>query len=405
MLPKTTLAADLARLRLLGTDPCLPIPPDAAALWQRGQVAGGQLRTLYWLRTPLSPGQGGGWTPEGDVWVWACPAQPARARTHLLHEIAHGLRNRPPAPTIDAHWDEEAATWQQARALAVAWDCAELLPDAALTARLAEGERYRALYHATAALAGTADLGSVRGAFAALLGLQAEAGWDAATFEAALWGEDPDGEPAPPEHGVLPATWAILEFDRGQMRAGWRVGAGVGIDFGRLARPPTAYSVGLLRAALGRAQQEPAHAPRGALCWLPLAEARDLAAVIGAANALLLAHPATYAQARWTCYADAAQAARIYHLEVEYALPGDPPMGAALWILVAPSRQRAAATEAALQQYIRGWQRVQPLYCAPLVEGLRRVWDDAPMAPVQAPGKGALNGSWGDLARARRGGD
>ena len=57
--------------------------------------------------------------------------------------------------------------------------------------------------------------------------------------------------------------------------------------------------------------------------------------MFGAANALLLAQPDTYAEAQWTCYADAEEAApsaRIYHLSVEYiSLAGPPPPAATLW--------------------------------------------------------------------------
>jgi hypothetical protein len=130
-----------------------------------------------------------------------------------------------------------------------------------------------------------------------------------------------------------------------------------------------------------QAAGSPAVAPRP---WLTLAEEPDLAAVIGAANALLLAHPDTYAEAQWTCYADAAEAApgaRIYHLRVEYISLAGPPLPAAtLWILVAPYRPRRWAVEAALQQYMRGWQEVHSLTCAPLTEGLRRVWEPPPPA-------------------------
>lgn len=384
MIGTLDLADELALLRLTGPEPCLPIPPDCAALWQRGQAGGAHLRTLYLLRLPLSAGQGGGWNPSGDVWVWDVPGTPERTRLHLLHEIAHGVRNQPPAATIDAHWDEEVATWHQARALATAWGLDHLLSAAELAARLEDCERFRDRYHAAAELAGTTDLPTVRGAFAALLGLRAAAGWDEATFEAALWGYV-DADPADPAYAAgQQAVAAAMTFDRGQLRSGWRLGLAPGVAFAALARPQTERSAGWLRAALKRAAQRRAGGPSdprqadsdAPIYWLTLTGEQDLGDVIACANTLLLDHPTLYAGAGWWCYADPAAAVRLYRLDVAYytAAGGAAVQTAALWILVAAQDAPTQIAEAALQGYIQSWQRVQRLICESLADGLRLLW-------------------------------
>jgi hypothetical protein len=224
----------------------------------------------------------------------------------------------------------------------------------------------------------------VRGAFAALVGLRAAAGWDEVTFAAALWvyvDADPDD---PAKAAGQQAVAAAATFDRGQLRAGWRLGCASGGGFGVLAQPPTERSIGWLRAALKRAAHRqpdtgvtgyPAQAA-APVSWLPLTGEQDLGEVIACANALLLDHPTLYAGAGWWCYGDPAGAVRLYRLEVAYyaATGSGAVQTAALWVLAAAPDTPTRVAEAALQGYIQSWQSVQSLMCGSLADGLRLLW-------------------------------
>ncbi len=182
-------ASSVAALRRSGRAGADPLPAVCRALWTRARASGIALGALYVVDRPPTgarPARGAAallgayHRASGDVWVRAGDER-EMAQT-LLHELGHAPRPR----TVDEDWDEEAAAWHLARALALAWDVPALLPLRDLARELVVTERLRHDHQAAARLAGVTRPAAARAAYAALRRQAAARGWDNAAFAAAL---------------------------------------------------------------------------------------------------------------------------------------------------------------------------------------------------------------------------
>jgi len=160
-------ASSVAALRRSGRAGADPLPAVCRALWTRARASGIALGALYVVDRPPTGarpargadaprGRGGapGRVPPGQR--RRVGARGRRARDGA-NAAARTRARRPPRPrprTVDEDWDEEAAAWRLARALALAWDVPALLPLRDLARELVATERLRHDHQAAARLAG-----------------------------------------------------------------------------------------------------------------------------------------------------------------------------------------------------------------------------------------------------------
>jgi hypothetical protein len=370
----------------------LPTPPDAAALLQRARASGIAVGRLYIVSQRLHPGLRGGYERgTGNLWChyWAGePGGERRLLQCLLVLLAHARRQPPVPATIAEDWENERAAWQEAGALASAWELAGLLPEGELAERLAEIEQLEAWHQAAGELAGSLDPFLARAAFHALVDIREREGWSEEQFDAALFGCSEDEA----------ANAAVLAFDRTVLRATWGIPYRTpreGPPFGDLTLPQDRRSVALLREALESAARRsrgpvtPASVARSwldaplHLSFLHVESEQDAHAVLALCTAWLVEEGAELAaEATWWVYgAPGDSGQRIYRLGVRYkpAAGGHPapealPAARELWVLFPGSRHGRRSAEAACQRYILSFLTVQDVRIAPLDEGLAMLW-------------------------------
>ncbi len=223
----------------------------------------------------------------------------------LLQELAHAACSCDAPRTIDADWDEEVRTFRRARDLAERWGFHAVLQDDWPEDEIAFiEERLRPQHHEAAVLAGSRDPGIARNAWATVLAIKIEQGWDHETFDLAISGIADD--PA--------SNAALLDFDRCALRGGWSL-FDPGIGFGAFALPQNERSAAWLRDALRQVADRTVAAPFRALepdayverlrC-VQLGRGTGLEEAIAVLNTALLDVPGGSALACWHLYAQEA---------------------------------------------------------------------------------------------------
>ena len=385
-MPRFSLSLEdrLHLLHLQGIELVVSPPPVCLDLWQRAKADSTfHLGQLFVLSQPLLPFTGGTYNRvTGDIWVLLDAEEPQRTAQWLLHELAHARqRLQDPPESIDADWDQEAATFRQARELALEWGRGDLFSEEALAGELEAIEQYREAHWAACELAGSTQPHLARAMHEAVGLLKLRHQWDAATFEAALHGyaDDP----------ALPL--AVVGVDRCGLRGSWRLLGDEGTETEALHLPQDEESARLLRwtlADLARDRQSrPSRFVRQRsvadeqidLAFLRLASQADLGQVVRQTQRALLAYDEeASALARWTVFGSQTEAAgpRLYHLRVDYRTDHRPhPPSAEVWVLAQPERPRDLVAEAAWQLYLGSWRRLSHVQAEPLADGLERLWD------------------------------
>ncbi|HSH77426.1 MAG TPA: hypothetical protein VLA19_02720 [Herpetosiphonaceae bacterium] len=368
-----TLPQRLQLLAAYGYDVVTTPSPLCDRIWRRAQDEGLALGALYVLRSPIDLGVGGSYNRHTrDIYIVQDPDESElHAARMLLHELAHAASLCDVPVTVDEDWDEEVRTFRRARDLAEHWGFHAVLQDDWPEDEIAIiEERLRQQHHEAAAIAGSRDPGTARSAWATLLAIKLDRGWDHETFDLAISGiaDDPD------------ANASMVDFDRCTLRSCWSLFQ-PGIDFGAFALPQNERSAHWLRDALRRVAGRTVAPPFRALgpdtyverlrC-VQLDRGTGLEEAIAVLNTALLDMPGTSALACWHLYAGEAGRGgqRIYRLSVTYA--GQQPTE--VWVLVRARHEPDLYAEAALQRFIRSWRRATGLQVAPLGEGLEVLW-------------------------------
>jgi hypothetical protein len=366
----STLERIIAREKKIGLPLRVAPPPACQRLWELAKASGIPVSQLYVLNHPLRSGKLGSRNIRtGEIWILY------RGEEHLsetlvteLHELAHAKRNSVVEPTIEAYWNEEEATYQEAYKLAKAWGVPEYFSEEVLQQCLDTVDLFRSIQIGIAACIGTSDANYVRLAYEILLEeVVWPNGWDLEGLQAAVNGW----------YGAEEQLGKVLEFNRGALRSAWGGATSVGGDLGTLSITEE-RSARVLYTSLGQVATRALalrREPKKARHFYTLVQTRDdLAQALALANDKLLFEQDRPHRITWTLYGDqiSASVPRVYRLAVYDSEERE--QLCEVWVLFTLLGAEEAIAEAAWQRYLVSWQRVAAIRVEPLSDGLALLW-------------------------------
>lgn len=374
-------------LRIIGIttqqDLCVEAPAECAELFAQAQRDGIAVNRLYTVRAPLSARKLGSYVRDGAS-IWILYAQEGaesleQALRCELYALAQAEANAWSFATIDEDWDEVSRLWKRASELAQRWGWGRLFPAAFLERRQKEVEELREYHWYAGYLAGSLAPSIARASFDALCDVRERERWSAHEFGEALAGVSELGS----RNGL------VLDLDRCLLsRRSWRQPYRRQNSFGALALSPALRSDRLLRSALSFCAEHPVATTQlcwqrfrheGAfLCFQQVEDEQDLAAAIGALNALLLEETRESVLALWDCYGESSRSAvpPLYRLALSYGGTADEGdrLTREVWTLFPSRHARHVAFEGALQRYIASWGAWTSFEYEGARDGLSMLW-------------------------------